>query len=487
MKKLILAVAIGIIVFFSALVIRSLLQESKQEDFPPVEPLVIASSAVQHLSTAISIPTISHNSQIDFDSTAFRSYIRFLSTTYPAVDSQLQKTYINDFSIIHKWQGRDSSLKPILLMSHYDVVPVEPATRHSWKNDPYSGAIVGDTIWGRGGIDDKTAGIAILETFERLLRENFQPDRTIYFALGHDEEKGGFRGAQAMSEYLRNQGVAFEFVLDEGGAITQDIIPGVRKQVALISIAEKGFLNLELSTSLSGGHSSIPLGTNAIDVLSAGLSRLRSNPFPSKISKPVELFFDYLGPESSFGIRFAFANSDVLRPLMIFGLEQSPQGKANIRTTIVPTIFSSGIKENVIPKMAYATVNLRILPGETVSSAIDYVRRVIDDDRIDIKAQAGASEPSKISDIHSPAYRAIYRSIREIYPKVVVVPNLLVGGTDSRYYADLTEHTFRFRPLRIDPSNIQSFHGLNERVLVADLEDGIRFFYRLIKNSEELL
>lgn len=475
--------AVGLVVLFTVLAVRALVKESKQKNYPSIERIDVPPSAAQHLSRAIQIPTISNEESADFDSSAFRAYARFLSDVYPLADLYLGKKSFNDFSLLYRWQGKDTSLKPILLLSHYDVVPVEPATLNSWKNDPYSGALLRDTIWGRGAIDDKMAGIAILETFERLLQENFQPQRSIYLALGHDEERGGRKGAAAMAEYLSHQNTQFEFILDEGGALTQGIIPGVRKEVAVIGIAEKGFLNLELSASLAGGHSSIPLGTNSIDVLSAGLSRLRANPFPAKLSRPIKLFFDYLGPESSFVMKFALSNSDVLEPLLLKGLGQFPQGKANIRTTMVPTIFSSGIKGNVIPKTASATVNLRILPGESIASAIAYVKRTINDQRIKVKPEIGAAEPSEVSEVNSEEYETIYRTVREIFPKVVVVPHLVVGGTDSRYFTAMTDHIFRFRPLHVRPDNIQSFHGLNERMPVADLEDGIRFFYQLIKNS----
>ncbi|PHN08102.1 M20 family peptidase [Flavilitoribacter nigricans] len=483
MKRIFIGITVLITLFLMLLLFRSMTSPSRQKDYPAVSIPEISPEAKRHLAEAISIPTISFGEESRFDSTAFQRYADFISRNYPLVDSLLEKKTFNDFSYLYHWKGSGDERDPILLMSHYDVVPVEPATIHNWRQPPYSGAIVADTIWGRGAIDDKTAGIAILETFEQLLQEGYRPRRDIYVALSHDEEKGGSRGASSMAAYLQERGVRFDYILDEGGAITEGIIPGVEKEVALVGIAEKGYLNLELSTSLSGGHSSIPLGTNSIDVLTAGLARLRANPFPARISEPLKLFFDYLGPESTLAMKFAFTNADVLEPLILQGLSQIPQGKANIRTTMVPTIFSSGIKENVIPKVASANINLRIIPGETVESAIAYVRKTLDDDRIRIQAQDGASDPSKVSDVESEAYEMVCRSVREIFREVVVAPHLLVGGTDSRYFAELTDHIFRFRPLRVNPDNIQSFHGLNERVTVADLENSIRFYYQLVRNS----
>lgn len=466
-----------------ALVVRTYSFSSRQKDIPPVERAAIPVTAATHLSEALQYKTISHSASSEIDSAAFRAYLTFLENTYPLIEANLEKRCFNDFSFLYKWEGSNPKLKPILLLSHYDVVPVEAATRGDWTQAPFSGKQTEGTIWGRGAIDDKTAGIAILEAMEMLIKEGYQPERTVYFSLGHDEEKGGPSGAASIAAWLRAQDIKLSYVLDEGGAITKDIIPAVSKEVAFVGIAEKGYLNLELSVQMSGGHSSIPLEANAIDVLTQTLAKLKANPFPSRISKPVRLMFEYLGPEASFGMKMALVNADVLEPLLLQGLGQIPQGKANIRTTMVPTVFSSGVKENVIPKTASAIVNLRILPGETAETAIEYVRETIDDDRIRVMPHGIPSEPSNVSDITSSSYNTLYRTIREIYPEVVVVPNLLVGGTDSRYFQDLTENTFRFRPFHIRPDNAQSFHGVDERMTVGDLEDGIRFFRQLIRNN----
>lgn len=471
--------ALGLVI----LMIRAYQVSSHQKDIAPVTPVHVPVSARQHLAEALRYRTISQAASVQIDSSAFRAYLAFLAKSYPLTERTLEKKCFNELSCLYKWEGTNASLKPMLLLSHYDVVPVEAATRGDWLHPPFSGEITGQTIWGRGAIDDKMSGIAILEAIEMLIAEGYQPARTVYLSLGHDEERGGPLGAAAIAAYLRGQGVELAYVLDEGGAITQDIIPEVRREVAFVGIAEKGYLNLELSVQMSGGHSSIPLDANAIDVLSQTLAKLKANPFPARVSEPLRLMFEHLGPETSFGMKMALANADILEPLLLQGLALIPQGKANIRTTMVPTVFASGVKENVIPKTASAIINLRILPGETVESAIDYVQQIIADDRITVKPHGIPADPSVVSDIQSAAYQTLYRTIREVYPDVVVVPNLLIGGTDSRYFQDLTDNTFRFRPFHIRPDNAQSFHGVNERMTIPDLEDGIRFFRQLIRNN----
>jgi carboxypeptidase PM20D1 len=287
MRRVLSLIIALIVLTLVVLLIRTTTFPSRQKEVPPVTQVAVSSSAVQHLAEALRYRTISPAVSAEIDSAAFRAYLAFLERTYPLTDGTLEKRCFNDFSLLYKWQGTDTDLKPMLLLSHYDVVPVETATRDEWTHAPFSGEYTGEMVWGRGAIDDKMAGIAILEALEMLIAEGYQPQRTVFFSLGHDEEKGGPHGAAAIAEYLREQGIELSYVLDEGGAITKDIIPEVYKEVAFIGIAEKGYLNLKLSVQMSGGHSSIPLDSNAIDVLSQSLARLKTNPFPARISKPV--------------------------------------------------------------------------------------------------------------------------------------------------------------------------------------------------------
>ncbi|MCO6478979.1 MAG: M20/M25/M40 family metallo-hydrolase, partial [Phaeodactylibacter sp.] len=443
MKKILLYSGVALSLLVAVIFSRGLLIPSMQKNFPAITSISISGKVPQHLSQAIQIPTVSSEVVSNFDTLAFQNFASFLEETYPLVNAHLAHRTFGQFSHLYQWDGTDQSLRPILLIAHFDVVPVEQETEDLWRNSPFSGLVVEDTIWGRGAIDDKMACVAILEAIEQLLSEGFQPRRTLYLALGHDEEKGGYRGARLVADYFTDQNIEFDFILDEGGAITQGVIPRIEKEVALVGIAEKGILNLELSVNIPGGHASMPTEDTAIEVLSVALARLKERPFPSRISPPTQLMFEHLGPESPLDMKMALANMDLLKSIMLGALRRTPQGNASVRTTMVPTIISGGVKENVIPQVAKAVVNLRTLPGETVTSAITHIRKAIQDDRINIKQTGVFSEPSKVADINSNAYYIINRSIREIFPEAIVIPNLLIGGTDSRHFAGLTKNIFR--------------------------------------------
>ena len=483
-KKILLALLIIVLLAAVFITYKAINFQSRQIQVAPIEKRDISENAVTNYSEALQIKTVSPEDPADFDSTEFRRFNQFLKTTYPLTDSLLEKKVFNEFSWLYKWQGSDQSLKPLLFMGHIDVVPVIEENIPDWDEDPFGGAIKDGIIWGRGAIDDKISVIGLLEASEVLLSEGFTPKRTIYFAYGHDEEIGGVNGAQVISKYLEDQGVELDFVMDEGGAITQDILQDVSKDVAMVGISEKGFLTLTLSVKIEGGHSSMPAKETAIDVMASAIARLKQNPFPAKLSETTRHMFSFLGPEMPFTNKIALANLGIFESAVINNFTSLASGNASVRTTTSPTIFNSGVKDNVIPQFATAKVNFRILPGETTESVLERVRTVVDDERINLEpSKMFSTQPSDVSGIDSWGFNTIHKTIKEIFPEVIVAPNLVVGGTDSRYYRNLTPDIYRFNPININPGNLKSFHGLNERLPVSEYKDAIRFYIRLIENS----
>ena len=249
MKRLLLVVLVVVLVAIGYILFNTLTFSSRQIKAEPVPHVEVPESSIRNFSRALSIPTVSHEDPAEFDSAAFYAFRSFVKEAYPLTDSLLEVTYINEFSIMVNWQGSDPSLKPFIMLGHIDVVPVDREDVAKWSVPPFSGEIKDGKIWGRGAIDDKISVIGNLEAVEMLLQEGFQPNRSLYLCFGHDEEIGGYNGAVAIVEHLQNLNVEAEFVLDEGFAITQGMVPGMEKDVALIGTAEKGFLSLELSYS----------------------------------------------------------------------------------------------------------------------------------------------------------------------------------------------------------------------------------------------
>jgi carboxypeptidase PM20D1 len=482
-KKILLTGLGLILIFIIYLLFNTLNFKSTQLKYEPATAFKINRASIENFSNAIKIKTVSPENEIDFDSVQFHKFERFLIETYPLVDSLLEKKTFNSFSFLYKWAGSDPNLKPIILMAHLDVVPVIEANLPDWKHQPFGGEIINDTIWGRGTIDDKVGVIGIMESLELLLKEGFKPNRSIYISFGHDEEINGFNGAQFIAQYLKDKKVQAEFVLDEGGNIVQHMIPDIDQDVALIGIAEKGFLSLELTVKMEGGHSSMPEKETAIDVLSNAIVKLKQNPFPAVVSPPINGFIQNLGPEMPFLNRLVFANKSIFESVITGIYEKSASGNALVRTTTAPTIFNSGVKDNVIPQTASAIVNFRIIPGETIDTVIERVKELTNDERIMIKKGEFISEPSKVSSIDSFGYHTLQKTISEIYPEVLVSPYLVLGATDSRHFKDISDNIYRFSAIKLNRGNIKSFHGLNERLPVSDFENSIRFYYQIIKNS----
>ena len=253
LKRFLLGTLILLVLFIAYLLIVTLNMESKQITVDAIEAIEVPDSAVEHFAQAIRIKTVTPENPEDFDSTQFRQLAQFLTDTYPLSDSLLDKKTFNEFSFLYKWQGSNPDLKPIMLYGHLDVVAVPKGNLPDWKHDPFGGELIQDTVWGRGAIDDKNQVIAMLEATEMLLQEGFRPERTVYLAMGHDEENGGFAGAKEIGDYLRSQNFEAEFILDEGGCISQDLIPDIEKPVAMIGVAEKGFLSVKMEVKIEGG------------------------------------------------------------------------------------------------------------------------------------------------------------------------------------------------------------------------------------------
>ena len=368
-------------------------------------------------------------------------------------------------------------------MAHMDVVPVDSTTESSWKTPPFSGAVDDGFVWGRGAMDDKASVLGILEAVELLLNEGFQPERSVYLAFGHDEEIGGHNGAAKIAELLRSRGVELEYVLDEGMNILSGIIDGVSSPVALIGIAEKGYLSIRMTAESAGGHSSIPPTDSAIGVLSRALQKLQAAPFPSHLNGPTRQMFEYLGPEIAWPKKLALANLWLFDPLIRRQLARAPLTNAVIRTTLAPTMFNAGVQENVLPTKATAVINLRLMLGETIASALAHVRKAVDP-KVQLTALPVQMEPSAVSDIESPSFKLLQKTIGQTIPETIVAPSLLVAATDSRHYAGLTKNIFRFLPITLRPEDTKRYHGIDERISIDDYERCIRFYAQLIRNSQ---
>ncbi|MBR0824967.1 M20 family peptidase [Bradyrhizobium manausense] len=483
-RNMVLLVVAGIVILAGVLAFNVMTRGSRQVQVAAVPRATVdTEGAAKRLSEAIRFQTISNFLNPEQDAEALRGLEAHIKASFPTFHGAAKREVIGGHSLLYIWEGSDPKAQPIALLAHQDVVPIASGTEKDWQQKPFEGAIADGYIWGRGSWDDKGNLYSMLEAAEQMAKEGFRPKRTIYFAFGHDEEVAGTRGAKSIAAALAARGVRFDFVLDEGLLIVEGVMKGLDKPAALIGLSEKGYATLVLTAHSTPGHSSMPPRETAIGMMSAALARLEDNRLPMQIRGTVAEMFDTLAPEMSGFNRVVLSNLWLFRPLVLREFEKTGPAEATVRTTTALTIFNAGDKDNVLPGNAEATVNFRLLPGDTQDSVTDHVRTTIKNEKISIAPFPGNTNPPPVTGTSSKSYQALTRTIREIFPDVVVAPGLMVAATDSRHYADITDNIFRFSPVRANSEDLKRFHGTNERLSIEGYADMIRFYRRLIENT----
>jgi carboxypeptidase PM20D1 len=484
LKLTALVVLIAIVGLAAVIGFNTLANTSKQIAVAAIPRVMVdTDAAAKRLAAAIRFRTISSFDHPDQDADALRGMQAHIASNFPAFHAATTREIVAGYSLLYTWQGSDTSLKPVALTAHQDVVPVAPGTDKDWQHPPFDGVIADGYVWGRGSWDDKGNLYAMLEAAEALATQGFKPKRTIYFAFGHDEEVAGTRGAKGIAALLAQRNVRLDYILDEGLLITEGILKGLDKPAALIGVAEKGYATLVLTAHATPGHSSMPPRETAIGMMATALTRLEDNKLPMQARGAVAEMFDTLAPEMSGFNRIVLSNLWLFKPLLLKQLEKTGPTEASVRTTTALTIFNAGDQDNVLPGNAQATVNFRLLPGDTQTSVTEHVRSTIANPKIDIAPFPGNTDPPRVTATSSDAYRALTRTIRETFPDVIVAPGLMVAATDSRHYAEVADSIFRFSPVRATAEDLKRFHGSNERLSIENYGDMIRFYRRLMENT----
>jgi carboxypeptidase PM20D1 len=473
------AVIAAVLVF---MVIRTFMASAPGTTATAAPPIPVDKQLVaNHLAQAVRFQTVSYGDGVKEKekAMALEAMRDWMEMTYPNFHSAAGPEEFGG-SLLFTWHGLDPNLPPVLLMAHLDVVPIVPGTEKDWTHGAFSGDIADGFVWGRGTIDDKGEVVALLDAAEKLAAGGFQPQRTILFAFGEDEEVGGSKGNGRIAKAIQARGMHFAWVLDEGSPVTNEPYPGVRKPLALIATGEKGFLSLELTAHGTGGHAARPSRDLALPRLSTAILNVVNHPFVSDLDDIQRTKLQTLTPMVPFGDRFLLANLWLTKPLVMRTLEAEPSTAATLHTTISPTILEAGIKENVIPPTARAVINFRLHQRDTIRGVTDHVKEAIGDAKVDIaEREETVSEGSKIVPENSPAYTYVGNAIRETFG-VPIAPELMTGATDSRHYLPLADAVLRFRPFHADPDDLIRVHGTNERVAIDDLASAVDFYTRLM-------
>ncbi|EMK6667534.1 M20 family peptidase [Vibrio fluvialis] len=466
-----------------------------------VEVKVDLEGAAQRLSQAVQFPTISNQDRSDFDEQAFNNYHDFLVESYPLVHKTLKRELVGDprpFSLIYTWEGKDPSLPPAVFMAHQDVVPIAEESRDQWEVEPFSGEIKDGYIWGRGSLDDKNQIHAILEATEMKIKEGFQPERTILFVFGHDEEVGGPEGAKHAADIIEQRYDKIAFVIDESAPLIPGVFPGIRDNTALIGIAQKGYVSLEIAINGIGGHSSQPAGESNIVALAKAVEKVEAAQFPYKIHDAVRYQYRFMGPElpedqQPMYKAVAYGDNDSISDLeqkFIDVMSQNQVTRAMLHTTTAVTMFNAGIKDNVLPPAATAVVNFRPMPGDTPEVIIEHVKKAIGDERITVRDISASTPATNVADPNGEGYKMLEKTIRQTWGNdLIVSPFFVIGGSDSKHFQarDFAPDVYTITALQLENvKEFEGFHGVNERILVDEYGRSIGFFYKLMDNLENL-
>lgn len=448
-------------------------------------PEISAERAAMHLSEALKLRTItvaSGDPRPGLDG-PWRELEAFLEETYPAIHAAASKTHIADYTLLFEWKGSDASLDPILMMAHQDVVPVNIGTETDWEHPPFAGVVQDGYVYGRGTLDNKGSLISIMEAADALAASGFQPERTIYIMLGHDEEVSG-SGARAGVAYLKSKGVRAEMVLDEGFFIISPF-PLTGKTAGVIGIAEKGYITIRLTATAKGGHSSTPpRGSGAVQ-LARAIIALEDNQMPADFNKqPMASMIRTLAPDMPFMQRMAFANSWLFKGMLEGEFAKDGAANAMIRTTTAPTMLAGSIKDNVLPQKAMAMVNFRIHPNDSIESVLAHVRETIsgiDGVTADLAEDGIGSEASPVSPVDNRAFAVLSAVSGSLSDGAPAAAGLVVGATDARWTTEISDNIYRFAPSVVPIADLAGFHGTNERLSVENVGRMTKGYAQIMK------
>lgn len=472
-----LIIPAAIAVFVAIIIIRAVNFKPKaQPKLLQNEEKFDGDGAIEALRGLVRYKTVSYRDPSLEDNAEFDAFIKALPGFYPNVFAKCTFTVMEDRGLLFRWKGKNNG-QPAVMMAHYDVVPVN---EDGWDVPAFEAVLKDGRIWGRGTLDTKVTFNGIMFAAEHLIKEGFEPDNDIYFAFSGGEEING-KGAVNIVDYFEKEGIDPAFVIDEGGAVVENVFPGVSAPCGLIGIAEKGMMDVCYSVRSSGGHASAPKPNAPIDLLSKACRRVLENPFKAHLTAPVAQMFDTLGRYSSFLYKVIFSNIKIFLPVLDLICKKSG-GELNalMRTTVAFTQMKGSDASNVIPPEASMISNIRLNPDDRMESGLDYLRKTIGDDRVEVKALRGM-EPSRVSRTDCEGWDKVASAVASTWRGCIVSPYLMVQCSDSRHYGRISDRVYRFSAMDLTSEERATIHGNNESIRVETAKSAVEFYIRLMR------
>ncbi|MBV8252111.1 MAG: M20/M25/M40 family metallo-hydrolase [Chitinophaga sp.] len=510
MKKIFLGILFLLVLLAILIVLRTMIYPFSQPQVTTSLPekFPISDTSLMRFAGGIRIPSVSNADYNHFNYGPIMEFDTYLRHQYPRVYAGTENDTINQYGLVFHWKGRNAALKPIIFLSHYDVVPpgeytgtdsgqvvfsprdqaLPPITQvpTRWELYPFSGAVMNGRIYGRGTLDMKSMLFAVMESVDHLIAQGFVPERDIYLAFGFDEEVGGTEGALKIATYFKEKGITFDAVYDEGGIVSAaGSLPGINAPVALIGCAEKGFWSARVRVKGLGGHSSMPPLQSAIGKAAVIMQRLETEQMKPMLIPLIDQFFTNVGGMMDFKSKMAIANRWLFKGVLLNTLQDNNTTNALIRTTTALTMMKGSDASNVLSPVVEFTVNFRILPGNTVEDVKLHLERACRGFDVEIVNVGAPREPSHVSSTDAQGYRVMERTIRQYFPGAIVTPYLTIGGTDAYKYEIVSDHVYRFLPVMINNYEQQSIHNDNEYISIDNFSRMIQYFETMMKDYDK--
>ena len=467
----------ALVIFLAVLVIRAAAFKPKnQPEIDTYEVSFDRDKAVSDLVALVRCKTISYRDPSLEDDAEFEKLIALLPSLYPNVHKTCEFTRFPDRGLLFRYPGKSGDA-PAVMMAHYDVVPVN---EDLWDTPAFEGIVKDGYVIGRGTLDTKVTFSGILFAAENLIRDGFVPENDIYFAFSGGEEVNG-KGAVNIVDYFEEKGITPAMVVDEGGAVVENVFPGVKIPCGLIGIAEKGMMDVKYTVKSQGGHASAPKPGAPIDRLASACRRMVENPFKIKLTAPVAEMFDTLGRYSSFVYKIIFSNVKLFLPLLdMLCKKDGGDMNALMRTTVAFTQAQGSSATNVIPPEASLVSNIRLNPADDMESALEYIRKTVGDEHVEVTCMHGMN-PSRISRTDCEGWDKVASAVASTWKGCIVSPYLMVQCSDSRHWGRISDRVYRFSAMDLTKEERASIHGNNEKIRIETLGRTVEFFIRLMK------